>query len=304
MSGSFEMDLAAINAFVSVGDKGGFRAAASALGVTSAAVSKAVSRLESQLGVMLVARTTRVVRLTPAGVMFHARCKTIMADLNQAGHEAAEGATTPQGRLVIGVSRVFGRMRVLPVIADYVKQYPNVEVEVRLSDRPVDIVAEGVDLAIRIGHLPDSGLIASRITQTGHVLCGSPEYLATAGTPEHPDDLHKHSVVGYVTPDTAIRFTYRFMVNGVVKTISLPSRMTVDDGEALVAAGARSVGLVMVNDYLVEQQLSDGRLVRVLREYEMPSVPISAVYLPTRNPSPVAKTFILMLRNRLAIASL
>lgn len=294
------MDLAAINAFVSVGDKGGFRAAANALGVTSAAVSKAVSRLEAHLGVMLVARTTRVVRLTTAGVLFHARCKSILADLNQAGHDAAQGSALPQGRLVISVSRAFGRMRVLPVIADYVKQYPQVEIEVRLSDRPVDLAAEGVDLAIRIGQLPDSGLIASRVSQTGHMLCGSPEYLATAGLPTHPDDLRQHSVVGHVTPDTAVRFMYRFMVNGVAKAMTLPSRMTVDDGEALVAAGKRSVGLIMANDYLLEQHLEDGSLVRVLREFEMPCVPISIVHLPNRTPLRAVHAFTVMLRSRLA----
>lgn len=294
------MDLAAISAFVSVGDNGGFRAAAAALGMTSGGVSKAVSRLEAKLGVTLVARTTRSVRLTSAGVVFHARCKAILADLDQAGQEAAEGSAVPQGRLVISVSMSFGRMRVLPVIADYVRQYPQVEVEVRLSDRLVDLVAEGVDLAIRIGPLPDSSLIAARIGQTGYVLCGSPEYLAATGVPVHPDDLHRHSVVGYVTPGTAIRFTYRFLVDGAARTMTLRSRLIMDDGEALVGAAARSVGLVMVNDYLVEQQLADGSLVRVLPEFEMSPVPISVVYLPTRNPSPAAGAFIVMLRRRLA----
>lgn len=294
------MDFAAISAFVSVGDKGGFRAAAAALGMTSGGVSKAVSRLEAKLGVTLVARTTRSVRLTSAGAVFHARCKAILADLDHAGQEAAEGAALPQGRLVISVSMSFGRMRVLPVIADYVRQYPQVEVMVRLSDRLVDLVAEGVDLAIRIGPLPDSSLIAARIGQTGYVLCGSPDYLAATGVPVHPDDLHRHSVVGYVTPDTAVRFTYRFLVDGAARTMSLPSRLTMDDGEALVGAAVRSVGLVMVNDYLVEQQLADGSLVRVLPEFEMPPVPISVVYLPTRNPSPAAGAFIVMLRRRLA----
>lgn len=294
------MDLPAIRAFVSVGDKGGFRLAATALGITSAGISKSVARLEAQLGVTLVARTTRSVRLTSTGVMFHARCKAILADLDQAGHEAAEGAAVPQGRFVISVSRAFGRMRVLPVIADYVRQYPQVEVEVRLDDRPVDLVAEGVDLAVRIGHLPDSSLIAARVSQTGFVLCGSSEYLATNGVPAHPNDLHQHSIVGYVSPGTAIRFTYRFLIDGIGRSMSFPSRLTVDDGEAAVTAAARSVGLAMVNDYHVDQHIADGSLVRVLRAFETPPVPISVVQLPTRNPSPAAQAFTLMLRRRLA----
>src|SRR3954462_9577325 len=133
MNEAFDFDLAAIRGFVAVGDLGGFRSAATALGMTSAGVSKAVSRLEQELGVALFARTTRSVRLTSAGESFHARCKAILADLDQAGHEAAQASASPHGRLVISASRVFGRMRVLPVVANYLKQYPHVEVEVRLS---------------------------------------------------------------------------------------------------------------------------------------------------------------------------
>lgn len=294
------MDLAAISAFVSVGDKGGFRAAASTLGITSAGVSKAVSRLEAQLGVTLVARTTRSVRLTSAGLAFHARCRAILADLEQAGHEAAETSAQPQGRLVISASTAFGRLRVLPVIADYMRQYPLVEVEARLSDRVVDLVPERIDLAVRIGHLPDSSLIGTKIAETGFVMCGSPEYLATSGPLDHPDDLSRHAVVGYVAPDTAVRFRHRFLVDGTEQALSLPSRLLVDDGEAMVAAGARSVGLVMVNDYLVEKHLADGSLVRVLREFETPPVPISVVQLPARNPSQAAQALTVMLRRRLA----
>jgi DNA-binding transcriptional LysR family regulator len=299
MGRTFEMDLAAISAFVSVGDKGGFRAAAIALGMTSAGVSKAIARLEAELGVTLVARTTRLVRLTPAGTVFHARCKAILADLDHAGHEAAEGSAVPQGRLVVSVSRTFGRLRVLPVVADYIKQYPQVEVEVRLADRVVDLVSEGIDLAVRIGQLPDSSLIATRVSQTTFVLCGSPEYLAAAGVPAHPDDLQYHRAVGYVAPDTALRFSYRFLINGVLRASSLPARLTVDDGEAAVVAAVRSLGLVMVNDYVVEKHLADGSLVRVLREFEMPAIPINVVRLTTKNPSSAAQALTALLRRRL-----
>jgi DNA-binding transcriptional LysR family regulator len=164
----------------------------------------------------------------------------------------------------------------------------------------VDLVADGVDLAVRIGHLPDSSLVATQVGQTGFVMCASPEYLATAGTPSHPDDLRHHSVVGYVAPDTATRFTHRFLVDGVPSAMSLASRLTMDDGEALVGAGIRSAGLVTVNDYLVERHLEDGSLVRVLQAFEMPPVPISVVHLPTRNPSPAARALTSMLRSRLA----
>jgi LysR family transcriptional regulator, regulator for bpeEF and oprC len=294
------MDLAAISAFVTVGDSGGFRSAAAVLGMTSSGVSKAIARLEKRLGVQLLARTTRSVRLTPAGIAFHARCKSILAELSEAEHQAAGASVIPQGRLTISMSSTgFGRNRILPVIAEYVKRYPQVEVQARLSDRLVDLVEEGVDLAIRIGHLPDSGLIATRIGKTGYVLCGSPEYLAAAGTPSRPDDLDRHSFVGFVTPGTAVRFEYRFMIDGAPRSMNFRSQLTVDDGEALVQAALRSVGLIMIVDYLVEDLIRNRRLVRVLEEYEMPPVPVNVVHVPSRHPSPAARALIAMLRREM-----
>ena len=291
------MDLAAISAFVTVGDSGGFRSAASILGRTSSGISKAINRLEKRLGVQLLARTTRSVRLTPAGLAFHARCKTILAELSAAEHQAVGGSLIPQGKLTISMSSTgICRSRVLPVIIEYVKLHPQVEVEARLTDRFVDLVEEGVDLAVRVGHLPDSGLIATRIAQTGFVLCGSPEYLAAAGIPSHPEDLVTHRFVGFVVPRTATRFEHRFMINGQPRTFNFESQLTVDDGDALVEAAIRSVGLILILDYLVEDLIRQGRLVRVLSEFEMPPVPISIVYVPSRHPSPAGRALIEMLR--------
>ena len=291
------MDLAAISAFVTVGDSGGFRSAASILGMTSSGISKAISRLEKRLGVQLLARTTRSVRLTPAGLAFHARCKTILAELSAAEHQVVGGSLIPQGKLTISMSSTgICRSRVLPVIIEYVKLHPQVEVEARLTDRFVDLVEEGVDLAVRVGHLPDSGLIATRIAQTGFVLCGSPEYFAAAGIPSHPEDLVKHRFVGFVVPRTATRFEHRFMINGQPRTFNFGSQLTVDDGDALVEAAIRSVGLILILDYLVEDLIRQGRLVRVLSEFEMPPVPVSVVYVPSRHPSPAGRALIEMLR--------
>jgi DNA-binding transcriptional LysR family regulator len=291
------MDLAAISAFVTVGDTGGFRSAGLVLGMTSSGVSKAVARLEKRIGIQLLARTTRSVRLTPAGAAFHSRCKAILSELSDAEHSAAAASTVPQGKLTVTMSSTeFGRNRVLPVITDFIKLHPQVEVHARLSDRLVDLVEEGVDLAVRIGTLPDSGLIATKISETGFVLVGSPEYFATAGLPSHPDDLTEHKFVGFVTPGTASRFEYRFLVDGQPRTMMFPSQLTVDDGEALVAAALRSVGLIMIVDYLVDDLIRTGQLVRVLRNFEMPPMPVSVVHVPSRHPSPAARVLINMLR--------
>lgn len=296
------MDLVAINAFVAVADHGGFRAAAASLGMTSAGVSKAVARLEAELGVTLMARTTRSVRLTSAGAAFHARCRSILADLELAGQEAADGATLPSGRLVISMSRAFGRMRLLPIIADYARLHPQVDMEIRLSDSVADLISDGVDVAIRIGHLPESSLIAARIGQTRFAVAGSPKYLANRGAPRHPDELRHHDMIGYVAPGTALRFAHRFMIDGVSRTIDLPHRLTLDDGEALVAMSLRSLGLVQVNDYLIEPHLADGTLIRVLEPFETAAIPINALYLPARTPSPAIKALTAMLRRRMSMA--
>jgi LysR family transcriptional regulator for bpeEF and oprC len=291
------MDLAAINAFVTVGESGGFRAAATILGMTSSGVSKAITRLEKKLGVQLLARTTRSVRLTPAGAAFHARCRAILAELSAAEHQAAEASIIPQGRLTVSMTSTgIGRDHILPIIADYVKMHPQVEVEARLTDRMVDLVEEGVDIAIRIGHLPDSGLIATRVGQTGFILCGSPEYLATAGIPTHPSELTSHRFIGFVTPGTATHFEYRFMIDGAPKSMSFPSQLRIDDGEALIVAAMRSLGLIMIGDCLVEDLVRKGQLVRVLREFEMPPMPVNIVHVPSRHPSPAARALIEMLR--------
>jgi LysR family transcriptional regulator, regulator for bpeEF and oprC len=291
------MDLAAIGAFVRVGETGGFRSAAAALGMSSAGVSKAVARLEAQLGVTLVARTTRSVRLTPAGVAFHARCKAILFELGQAAEEAGEASIAPHGRLRISMPVSYGRMRVLPVVTRYVERYRDVEVDVRLSDRVADLVDDGFDLAIRIGFLPDSSLVATRVAETGFVLCASPSYLARTSLPLRPDDLTGHTFVGYVTPGTANRFVYRFLVDGAIRSVTFPSRLTADDGEALVAAALGSAGLVMVADYLAERHISEGRLVRVLREFEMPPAPVSVVQVANRHASPAVRALTRMLRD-------
>ncbi|MGI4748410.1 MAG: LysR family transcriptional regulator [Janthinobacterium lividum] len=291
------MDLAAISAFVTVGECGGFRSAATILGMTSSGVSKAVTRLERRLGVLLIARTTRSVRLTPAGIAFHVRCKSILGELSEAEHQAAEASVIPQGRLTISMSSTgFGRNRVLPVIVDYVKLHPQVEVQARLSDRLVDLVEEGVDLAVRIGHLPNSGLIATSIGETRFVLCGTPEYLAATGIPSHPDELANHRFVGFVIPGTASRFVYQFMVSGAPQSFNFQSQLTVDDGDALIAAAIRGVGLIMIVDCLVEDYLRQGRLIRILQEFEMPPIPVNVVYVPSRHPSPAGRAFIDMLR--------
>jgi LysR family transcriptional regulator for bpeEF and oprC len=291
------LDFAAISAFVTVGDSGGFRSAADILGMTSSGVSKAIARLEKRVGVQLLARSTRSVRLTPAGAAFHSKCKTILAELSDAEHDAAGASVVPSGRLTVSMSATgFGRNRVLPIIAEFVKQHPQVEVQARLSDRFVDLVEEGVDLAVRIGKLPDSGLIATKIGETGFVLCGTPGYLAAAGVPSHPDDLVNHRFVGFVTPGTASRFEYRFAVNGQIRTMQFASQLTVDDGEALVTAAMSSVGLILIVDYLVDDLLQSGRLVRLLRDFETLPWPVNIVHVPSRHPSPAARLLIDMLK--------
>ena len=293
------LDLAAIQAFVTVGDLSGFRAASDALGMTASGVSKAVSRLEARLGVQLIVRTTRSVRLTTAGSSFHTRCKAILADLGEAEHAASGEARQPRGNLRISAPLSYGRTALLPLLLEYRQLYPDVEVTLRLEDRYVDLVSEGVDLAVRMAHLPDSGMVAARLASASFVCCGAPRYLASMGVPHHPDDLARHRSVEFVAPRSATRFEWRFLVDEAVRHVTPKGMLTVDDSEAQVLAAVAGEGLIWVHDYIVASQMRRGELMPLLTPFQLPAVPISVVHPPSRHPSAAASALIGLMRRRL-----
>lgn len=295
----FGPDLVALNAFISVGEIGGFRAAAEALTMTPSGVSKAIARLEKRIGAQLIARTTRSVRLTEVGAAFHTRCKGILEELSQAERIAAKNGKESQETLCISVPVAFGRLGILPLIAEYRRLYPGVAIVTRFEDRYVDLVDEGVDIAVRVGEPENSGLLATRASVAKFVCCGSPEYLASMGTPTHPSDLLRHHCVDYRASGADERFEWRFIVDGVILQMTPKSDLVVDNSDALVVAAEASAGLILIHSYLAEEPIRKRRLMPVLKDYTVPPAPIWIVRAPTSRPSVAVRAMFDFLKLRL-----
>ncbi|PRY04471.1 DNA-binding transcriptional LysR family regulator [Paraburkholderia sp. BL25I1N1] len=270
--------------------------------MTPSGVSKAVARLEKRIGAQLIARTTRSFQLTEAGATFHTRCKDILDQLAQAERDAASGKSNPRQQIRISTPVGFGRLRVVPLIAEYCERYRSVDVAVRLEDRLADLDREHVDLAIRIGERVEPGLVGIRVSSAAFVCCGSPEYLASAGTPSHPDELRRHRSVDFAGAAGTDTFEWKFVLDGVVEQaaqITPRPTITVDDCDALVAAAEAGAGLIMVHRYLAEKSMGAGRLVPVLAEYMAPPAPIWVVSTAASQASKPTRAMIDFLKLRL-----
>jgi DNA-binding transcriptional LysR family regulator len=285
---SHRLDLVALYAFVGVAEVSGFRAAADTLGMTPSGVSKAIARLEKRIGTQLIVRTTRSLRLTAAGAEFHRRCKDILDELAKAERDVADTKIDPQEEISISTPAAFGRLRVVPLIAAYCERFPGVRIAIQVDDEDVGQEKE-VDLAVRIGELNHPGLLAVRVSAAPFVCCGSGQYLASKGRPTHPADLDRHRSIGLLNSRTSNRLEWRFVVDGVVRSNTPRSRITVDDSDALVAAAEAGAGLIMVHSYLAERSIQTGSLIPLLHEYMPPPAPIWIVRAPTRRQSASAR---------------
>lgn len=251
-----------IEAFAAVAERGGFAAAGAALRRDASVVSRRVNALEARLGVRLLARTTRRVALTEAGAAYLGRVQAVLAELAAADAEAAEGAAAPRGVLRLAVPAAFGRMWVAPLMPSFLKAHPELRVELRHGDRYVDLVAEGFDVAIRIGTLRDSGLVTRRLAPFRRLLCASPAYLSARGTPSAPADLERHACLGIdrqrLWPDWSLR---RGAERAAVRA---DGPLVSDDGQTLATACLGGAGIMLASDWLIGRELADGRLVEVL----------------------------------------
>ena len=266
-----------MEAFVQVVERGGFSAAARALGMTPSAVSKLVARLESRLAVQLVHRSTRKLTLTPEGQQFHERSVRVLADMDEAERCAASGAA-PRGRVSINASVPFGHHVLLPLMPRFLEGHPQVTVDVSLTDRVVDLMDERTDIAVRWGQLPSSDLVARRLGETGQAIVASPAYLARYGTPHTPEELKAHNRLGTsyrrAVPDWPLSVDGRFVGMPIVGNVR------VADGSALRRLVLDGVGLGRLSLYHVQADIDAGRLVKVMEEFNPHEMePIHAVYL-------------------------
>jgi DNA-binding transcriptional LysR family regulator len=268
--------LEAMSALLAAVEAGSLSGASRKLGMPLATVSRKVSELEAHLRTRLVTRTSRRLILTDAGRSYIAACKRILDDIREAERAAAGEYSAPRGELIITAPIVFGRLHVLPVVLEFLKTYPEIDVRLTLADRIVNLQEDHVDLAVRIGELPDSSLVAMRVGSIGRVVCGSPAYFAERGTPKGPDELRKHDCItfnGLTSPEAWIFPSGKGNIS-----VAVHSRLIVNTAEAAIDAAITGLGITRVLSYQVADALRTGALLLALREFEPPPVPVSLVH--------------------------
>lgn len=268
-----------IEAFVAVVQSGSFVKAGERVGSSKAMVSRLVLELEARLGVRLLNRTTRRQSLTDAGLAYFERCQKILDELADANSAASANTVQPVGRLRINAPVTFGNLHLAPLWGRYLQQYPQVSLDVTLSDRVVDLVEEGYDLAIRIARLPDSSLVAQRLASTRLVLCASPDYLKRHATIRQLEDLASHAVIAYSYWSGGDTWSFEG-ARGRVDVLTQP-RLRTNSGDTCLAAALAGHGLILQPTFIVGPALKDGRLREVLPRFIAPALDIQAVY-PSR----------------------
>lgn len=280
----------AMQAFVAVADLEGFAPAARKLGLSPSAITRLIAALEERLGARLLQRTTRQVTLTDAGSRYLERARRILADVEEAEDAVESERTRPEGRLVISAPFGFGRLHVSPVVSAYLKRYPEVGVDLRLSDRRINLVEDGVDLAVRLGHLPDSTLVARHVGQMRRIVVASHGYLKLRGEPKRPADLTSHDTIQFgamtATPD------WRFVEDGQEIRITPTPRFTSNSSDSAIQFAEQDGGLTRVMAYQAAESLKAKRVRIVLAAFEQPPVPIHVVYPTSRLLSAKVRTFI------------
>jgi len=280
----------AMQAFVAVADLEGFAPAARKLGLSPSAITRLIAALEERLGARLLQRTTRQVTLTDAGSRYLERARRILADVEEAEDAVESERTRPEGRLVISAPFGFGRLHVSPVVSAYLKRYPDVGVDLRLSDRRINLVEDGVDLAVRLGHLPDSTLVARHVGEMRRIVVASHGYLKLRGEPKRPTDLSSHDTIQFgamtATPD------WRFMEDGQEIRVTPTPRFTSNSSDSAIQFAEQDGGLTRVMAYQAAESLKAKRVRIVLAAFEQPPVPIHIVYPTSRLLSAKVRTFI------------
>jgi DNA-binding transcriptional LysR family regulator len=268
--------LQSMRVFLAVVDAGSLSAAGRRLGMPLATVSRKVSDLEAALKTQLLIRSTRQLTLTESGRGYTEACRRVLEDVDEAERAAAGEYSEPRGELVVTAPVLFGRLQVLPVLTEFLRAYPNVTVRLALGDRILNLFEDHVDLAIRIGELPDSGLVATRLGSIRRIVCASPEYLSRKGTPQQVHDLTAHDCISF--EPFALGNTWRFEVDDVEVAVPIHPRLTVSTAEAAIDAAVSGSGVTSVLCYQAESSLRNGQLALLLESFELPSIPVSFVY--------------------------
>ena len=287
----------AIQTFVKVAESGGFAAAARELAMSPPAVTRAVATLEEHLGTRLFVRTTRSVRLTEAGSRFLQDGKRILSDLEEAEEAAIGSHAAPTGELRVTAPVLFGRMFVTPILGDFLDHYPMVSCQTLFLDRVANLMDEGIDIAIRIGELPDSSLIALRVGTIHRTLFAAPAYIKEHGLPQRPRDLASHRLIQSLA--MAGGNEWSFQENGKPFSIKAPSRIRMNTNDAVIELALRGWGISRLLSYQIAPCIADGRLQAVLTDFELPPMPIHIVHQEGRMVSAKVRAFVNFMAERL-----
>jgi len=283
-----------ISEFVSVAELGSFTQASKQLAISTAQVSRQVSALENRLNIKLLYRTTRKVSLTEEGRVFYQHCRSVLDGLNEAERVITNLQATPQGKIKLTAPVTYGEQYIIPLINDFIAQYSEVEVSVYLTNKQIDLVDEGYDLAVRLGRLTDSTLMAKKLSKRTNYVCASPTYLKQYGTPHTLSELEQHNCL-LGTLDY-----WRFNELGKEKNIRVTGGLRFNSGVGLVDATLKGLGIVQLPDYYVQQYFNDSVLVSLLDNYRMPDEGIWAVYPHNRHLSPKIRLLVEYLSNNIA----
>ena len=282
----------AMEVFVQVVDAGGFTRAAENLQLPKATVSTLVRNLESALSVKLLNRTTRQVSLTADGAAYYERCLRILAEVRDAEDSLSKTHASPSGRLRIDVPAALGRHLLMPSLPQFFARYPDIHLEVGCSDRPVDLIEEGVDLAVRGGALADSTLIARRIGLIHFVTCAAPSYIALHGRPQHPNELLQHECVNYFSAKTGKISDWDFAKDGERLQLRVPGRIAVNDANAYMTATLSGLGIAQTAAFVMCPYLQSGELELLLEDWTIDPLPLHVVYPQNRHLSAKVRVFV------------
>jgi DNA-binding transcriptional LysR family regulator len=276
--------------FVAIVERGSFTGASEKLGMSTAAVSRAVNSLESRLGTHLLARTTRSVRPTDAGMTYLEACRKVLDTITDAESDIAADQLNPVGTLTISAPVLFGQRHVAPLVNAFALRYPDVSINAVYADRPTRLLEEGVDIAIRIGHLGDSSTFAIPLGFVRRRTYAAPSYLAAHGEPLHPKDLANHVCVSFT--GVSLPFEWVFNENGTRVPVRLAPRMVVDLGPAAILAAVDGVGITQFLSYQAAPEVADGKLQPILRSFEPESIPVSLLHIERRSASGKIRAFV------------
>lgn len=283
--------------FVAVAEEEGFAGGARRLGMSPPAVTRAIATLEQHLGIKLLNRTTRYVRVTEAGQRYLEDAKRVISVADEADESVVGLNAEPRGHIVVTASVLFGRLYVMSGIVDYMKRYAGMEVSALFVDRVVNMLEEGVDVAIRIGELPDSSYRAIRVGSVRRVMCASPKYLQQFGMPKTPEELAQHQIILARGLNPSPEF--KFVKNGDSLTVKVKPRLMVSDNDSAIEAAVGGLGVTRLLSYQIAPQLSDGSLKVILSEFESKAVPVHIVHSEGRYTSAKIRTFVDLMAERL-----